>query len=856
MDSKSTARDNAKGARFVWLLFFVFALVVFNWFDKDSFVLQGDLAWPQFFSRFFYWCTYVWDASVNYGYAATRQSSSFFPYASYGLLLERILSPGPTVQFIIYYLSFAFSGVGMYFLSRNLGLGAFGAFWSGFFYMFNPYAAAVAWVPSYGITFPFYCYLPIALYFFHEFMQTPSTGRKAQYILGTFLLFFGTSYSNPAFAAVFVLLILVLAIHLIFAGTDDRSQVCLGTLAYGLALAALNAFWFFPLLYNLGGEYQGASNQTAGLISDIENIRLCSVKVTDALKMTGLWALKGGHLGDYYYDWHQAVDASSYIAVAFIIPLLAVMRCAAFKKYPSRAALTMLALLLSGIVLNSGAIAGGLIGSLAHAAYSLSFVQRAFRGVFLKLAVLLVIPLVYLAASMLEISAQRLSNTRKALLCGLLMSLFLIFNAKPFLNGSIIKSKGRNLPSARVHIPDEYYALKNFDSRKKLDARCLSLPIPPSYNHLLKWQDGGFLGADFLRHFVARPLVYINDGKDVTSWLVDCVNDPHDHCAQLFNVLNIKYVFQHKDIAPVWQDYYLVTRAFADARFHPIFPTRYFDVFENQDLVNFLPHLYSAENLGIVWNLSREPKSFLADPRGPSIRQAIFSYGDAQQREKLNALIRGVPTLHRGRAVVLEYRKINPTNYRIRIHGASGTVPIVFSESYDPKWQAFAVTSEASSAAPQPITDYSVQAGNEPEQASAEEVRRFAASGHVTGTGKAFISKNIQGTIQNDNLPNGPFWETWLKQPVHGDETHFLVNGYANGWLIDTFQLCRLNKSESASACRTNTDGTTDFELVLQYRPQKLFYIGLIVTGAALLGLLAICCVHLGRYIFRINKLP
>jgi hypothetical protein len=54
-------------------------------------------------------------------------------------------------------------------------------------------------------------------------------------------------------------------------------------------------------------------------------------------------------------------------------------------------------------------------------------------------------------------------------------------------------------------------------------------------------------------------------------------------------------------------------------------------------------------------------------------------------------------------------------------------------------------------------------------------------------------------------------WETW-DQPYLSDDNHFLVNGYANSWWIDQ---------------------TGDFEMILDFFPQRFLYVGYLVSGVS-----------------------
>ncbi len=149
--------------------------------------------------------------------------------------------------------------------------------------------------------------------------------------------------------------------------------------------------------------------------------------------------------------------------------------------------------------------------------------------------------------------------------------------------------------------------------------------------------------------------------------------------------------------------------------------------------------------------------------------------------------------------------------------------------------------------------DYKIIEGNEDTQANIKEIQHFIDNGYISSVGyqknsvthirtqsseeklKAgdiydidFISKNFQGTIQNDNLLEGSFYDTWLIKPLK-EKNHIMANGYANSWIIDPEELCRGNDK-----CIRNPDGTYDIDLIIEYWPQRLLYIGLFVSGTTI----------------------
>ena len=242
---------------------------------------------------------------------------------------------------------------------------------------------------------------------------------------------------------------------------------------------------------------------------------------------------------------------------------------------------------------------------------------------------------------------------------------------------------------------------------------------------------------------------------------------------------------------------------------------------------------------------------------------------------------------------VLEFKKVNPTKYIVRVHGAQSNFPLVFSESFHNGWKAYLTASEMDSRlrgndnrenGNDKMGDYKILDGNEDDQATAEELKSFIDKGYISTLGNLneknikhvkwennkevfdynekyridFISKNFQDTIQNDNLPSGRFYDTWLAKKVGSgndngilslslqndnvmelpEENHLMANGYANSWWVDLEGVCKA-ESGKGSFCVKNADGSYDFEMVIEFWPQRLFYLGLVISGITLLGCLS-----------------
>lgn len=80
-------------------------------------------------------------------------------------------------------------------------------------------------------------------------------------------------------------------------------------------------------------------------------------------------------------------------------------------------------------------------------------------------------------------------------------------------------------------------------------------------------------------------------------------------------------------------------------------------------------------------------------------------------------------------------------------------------------------------------------------------------------------------------------WVPWVVPDAIANEHHYKLNSFLNGWYVDTDELCVKQK-----LCRQNADGSYDMDMVIEFWPQRWFYVGLIVSGTTLIG----CLVYLG----------
>jgi hypothetical protein len=188
---------------------------------------------------------------------------------------------------------------------------------------------------------------------------------------------------------------------------------------------------------------------------------------------------------------------------------------------------------------------------------------------------------------------------------------------------------------------------------------------------------------------------------------------------------------------------------------------------------------------------------------------------------------------------VIEFKKINPTRYVVNVKGAKNPFTLVFSESFHEGWKAY-------------IRHRSEVRGQRLEEESEKQEVVGKRSG-VRGGRLEARDERLEGKderlFQTSNLkpqtfskePWSALWTAWKDRGKMVEiKDHFVVNGYANGWIVPVGQVTGQRLKVKGE------ENTIDFQIVLEYRPQRLFEIGLIISAATLLG----CIGYLG-YDFR-----
>ena len=405
----------------------------------------------------------------------------------------------------------------------------------------------------------------------------------------------------------------------------------------------------------------------------------------------------------------------------------------------------------------------------------------------------------------------------------------------PWWNGALTNTGASMVPGADFRLrvkefPRDYYEAEMHLEEIRWISRALYLPY--GMNAAYK-DDPAYYGAykeavDVFAGFSPIPGIFMPSDRPspISDYIAFLQRTDNMVSATRSTPTNFYVLRNNLDpgvVEPILSD---KARYFPETEFHRILDSKNIIIYVRKNLI---PMIYSPakrhlEN-DVLDVLAEEVRSDVT----PHARVSVLASQNFEKRDSVSRFVTtgGIPD-------AVEYRRINPAKYRIRMHAVRGDIPLVFGESFSHGWRLYPVARRdrhKSLVAPE---NYAVTSGNERYQADRAEVQKFVERGWITGGAvvgsrtSGFVSKRYHGAIQNDYLPEGAVWETWNSTPIP-ENSHIKVNGYANGWAINANQLCAM-----PLACHQNEDGSFDVDLVMEFWPQQIFYLGLALSSLTL----------------------
>lgn len=196
----------------------------------------------------------------------------------------------------------------------------------------------------------------------------------------------------------------------------------------------------------------------------------------------------------------------------------------------------------------------------------------------------------------------------------------------------------------------------------------------------------------------------------------------------------------------------------------------------------------------------------------------IIKHPDILLRKELNGETPIIPQI--------QFQRINPTKYRVKIKNAVEPYVLIFSESFNNDWKLYLSGKNK----------MIVHSGwQRLEQLLGTVAQKFTGfflpdrrdSGNVVAT---YFNGDVR-EVQHSNIFLEPeTFETWGVKEI-ADKNHFLANGYANGWYVTP----------------QYANGLSDYELIVEMNSQRLFYLGIIISLLFIISSVILAIIYVMR---------
>jgi hypothetical protein len=760
------------------VLILAVSAISFTWFDGDNIISVGDFCFPLAQRFYLNVSTFLWEHSMSMGYPAPGQLASIFPYSLFGALTESLGFSTVFFEKMMFYIWFSTSGLGMYMLCCVIDFPRLAKVFSALFYMMNPYSLLIPWHLASGLLIAGYSMTPLLLALLIKTLQTE---KPSDWVVMLFIwFFFGTySYMNPAVAVVHLLILGGYSIfHLVayyLQGRDIRRGALLSA-SLLVTWLAVNAYWLIPVAQNVVSLSEGAASAAMGFISNDETFKLNSAKLLGALRLHGLWSMYGEWRPlTPYYSFAETYKLGAFVAISFLPTLFVV---AALFRSDSRQ--RKLLLFFAGMFIFGLFFVKGAFPPFERINFwlfnNVPFFGTAFRAGFQKWGLLLSFAFVCLMGYGTSVFYEWLCKglTRrcaKTAIAAIALLVFVIYMF-PFWNGKVIFSGGGIIQGARTQIPESYGDLYDWTKKQHGEFRIFSLPLSKNSNTIYKWGNSGYSGADFIRYYSVKPVIYANYGQyyEIPLLIARKIEEREKtNLLPMFSLLNVKYLLVHDDInwAAIKESNWWINKdakALANylARNDELYLERKFNWFRVYRIPDkyLTPLIYTA-SIPLIIDGSHEDLAVLADKKFLEEKPLlIMMAGDISGKalpepgyprlEMQGADWLRVGSAEKRKVPHITFRKANPTRYEIAVSSATGPFWLVFGDTFNSGWKLFQGRPHIFPFSGLPVVEHPLFKTSEMEHSSS------ASFGDMR-----FL----------------------IKKPLAAG--HFVANGYGNAWYVD-----------------------------------------------------------------------
>ncbi|MEK9155690.1 MAG: hypothetical protein AAB360_00100 [Patescibacteria group bacterium] len=733
--------------------FFLFFIIIAFWINAvppDRFIAGGDfyqLIDPaEHFGRYFYaWINQIGQGAYNNMWVDA-------PFYSLLAVLDYFgASSGVIGSFYLFFLLYG-SFLSFYF-SVNLILSKISkeiTIWGGLVYALNNFTLTIFTYP-WGFThhFLFYIFIPPLVALPLKIILAPERGSN--YALFSLVLLLSLlAFNNLAFlGALLPIYFLMLSLLLIFCKEKVRINIELCR-----KISKIAAIYFVVLLPAAAGFYFSSIASTVSLggiatsavISDLEGwITATSSDFVNSF----FFAV------DKYRFPMATLGSSVILSASYMIILVGLMVKYAAANYRNRKErltgtsnhnLTIVFILIFLLLITLSVRAYGPVKEM-----NLSFYLLPLFSFFRSPEKLFsFIPFVYLMVLLGLILELRIRKWPIRIIF-----LLLLLIPHPFYTGKIVgmlSNKGSDYSYVQK-IPAEYESIRGTVNNGSKSTSVISLPF--SVVNSINWANypkWGFVGQDILHllfdknYISANTFDHPNAGSESSFENFDRQKRVDtDRLIYLIQKFSGEYVIFHRDI---------------DKRFS-----------ERSKVVSST--LKKLEDQKVVDKINENGLFDLYRVSPEYIRPVISFQGNVQN---------------------VEFARVNPVKYKIRLTGLSGNGAIVLNQSFNSQWSAFVKKTGSN---------------------------HFSCGGEINYS----LSKTKECVVKKDSFFEWGDAEYAVNRNRLTD--HFLSDEYANGWILTADDI---RGKFSTDYYKENPDGSLDLEVVLFFLPQFYIYLQVILS--------------------------
>jgi len=780
------------------LLFFI---VVAN-LTKFQLIAGGDNSWlinPFYLDRY-----YVWE-KTNLGFFQ-NQIADIIPliafYKFFGLfkLSNNIIQ---TLYYLFFYLgsflTFYFSFKTLFpRVNKNIIIIA------SLLYIFNPFVLVM---PFHDRLFPVVVFLPLLFLFYYQLLHRKE--MKYAILISLLSVFFSGSNINLPVVSVIFIIFASYFIYFLFSEKLKKDEYrTLFIQQFGLII--------IYILINLWHLIVDAPSMLA--ISDVSS-KVNQFRATgvgyffDNLRLIGQWGWYNSHymyryfaFSDQYYK--PILVVTTYGATFLGLAFVALLSSKSIRLRDRKLLFFFLCMFLLGALLSNGS--KQTLGFFFNFFYNSSKVFWIFREPWAKFTPIMIFALPVLVVGTLSYISNKIKQGwAKNTLWGL-ATFIILLNAYPLFTGSAVWDKWNGtMRSFRVEVPSYWVEMNKYiiDSLSS-DERIALFPYNSIYS-AFNWPEGFFTAGNPGMMLINRPTITstsspVSYSDSLYNAIFDKSKDSSFNLKKYLGVLGCQYILQENDadwrfqnkrvLPPSVSNEIIKQNNFIQIAKEGEFSYNYLKQIPNDEPNGNLKDQLSKELLGrpaLILYKSKDDKDLLPHFYAPKeVNKSNRSFidladivSDPNYNPKLSVVFFSEQntdqkdSFSRLPRVIqhppeIEFKKINPTKYQVKTGRVDGEFILVFSESYNKDWKIY--------------------------------------------------SKQVE---------RGNFYEDWFGSRGISEKNHLVANGYANSWIVDAAKICSNNDK-----CINNPDGSYDIELTVEFWPQKLFYLGLLVSSGTFLG--------------------